>query len=57
MADHAESWREFYVMAGGAAAILTGLVFVALSLYAKAIMSHALYRDRAIQVCNRSQPN
>jgi signal transduction histidine kinase len=34
-------------MTGGAAAALTGLVVVALSLHAKAIMSHPLYRDRA----------
>src|SRR5438105_15708386 len=35
-------------MAGGAAAALTGLVVVALSLHAKAIMAHPLYRDRAL---------
>jgi hypothetical protein len=40
-------WHDFYVMAGGAAAALTGLVVVALSLHAKAIMAHPLYRDRA----------
>src|SRR5258707_14874443 len=34
-------------MVGGAAAALTGLVVVALSLHAKAIMAHPLYRDRA----------
>jgi len=34
-------------MTGGAAAALTGLVVVALSLHAKAIMAHPLYRDRA----------
>jgi len=44
--DGAE-WHDFYVMAGGAAAALTGLVVVALSLHAKAIMAHPLYRDRA----------
>ena len=43
----AAAWHDFYVMAGGAAAALTGLVVVALSLHAKAIMSHPLYRDRA----------
>ena len=41
------AWHDFYVMAGGAAAALTGLVVVALSLHAKAIMAHPLYRDRA----------
>jgi modulator of FtsH protease len=40
-------WHDFYVMAGGAAAALTGLVVVALSLHAKAIMAHPLFRDRA----------
>ena len=40
-------WHDFYIMAGGAAAALTGLVVVALSLHAKAIMAHPLYRDRA----------
>jgi hypothetical protein len=40
-------WHDFYVMAGGAAAALTGLVVVALSMHAKAIMSHPLFRDRA----------
>jgi len=40
-------WHDFYIMAGGAAAALTGLVVVALSLHAKAIMAHALFRDRA----------
>ena len=43
----AAAWHDFYVMAGGAAAALTGLVVVALSLHAKAIMAHPLYRDRA----------
>ena len=41
------AWHDFYVMTGGAAAALTGLVVVALSMHAKAIMAHALYRDRA----------
>jgi modulator of FtsH protease len=40
-------WHDFYVMAGGAAAALTGLVVVALSLHAKPIMAHPLFRDRA----------
>jgi modulator of FtsH protease len=34
-------------MTGGAAAALTGLNFVALSLQAKAIIGHPLFRDRA----------
>jgi len=40
-------WHDFYIMAGGAAAALTGLVVVALSLHAKVIMAHPLFRDRA----------
>src|SRR4030081_2667307 len=40
-------WHDFYVMAGGAAAALTRLVVVALSLCAEAIMAHPLFRDRA----------
>ena len=47
MTADAVARHGFYVMAGGAAAALTGLVVVALSLHAKAIMAHALFRDRA----------
>jgi hypothetical protein len=43
----AESWQNFYVMVGGAAAALTGLVLVAVSLHLTAILAHPLYRDRA----------
>jgi hypothetical protein len=43
----AESWQNFYVMVGGAAAALTGLVLVAVSLHLRAILAHPLYRDRA----------
>jgi modulator of FtsH protease len=41
-------WHDFYVMAGGAAAALTGLLFVAMSLHSKAIMAHPLYGGRAL---------
>jgi hypothetical protein len=41
------AWQNFHLMAGGAAAALTGLIFVALSLHTKAIMAHPLFRDRA----------
>jgi len=34
-------------MTGGAAAALTGLILVAVSLHLKAILGHPLYRDRA----------
>src|SRR5215470_5160229 len=41
-------WHDFYVMAGGAAAALTGLLFVAMSLHSGAIMRHRLYGGRAV---------
>ena len=41
-------WHDFYVMAGGAAAGLTGLLFVAMSLHSGAIMRHPLYGGRAV---------
>ena len=41
-------WHDFYVMAGGAAAALTGLLFVAMSLHSGAILRHPLYGDRAV---------
>ena len=40
-------WANFYVMAGGAAAALTGLILVAVSLHLRPILSHPLYRDRS----------
>ena len=43
-----ELWRDFFVMAGGAAAALTGLVFVALSLHVDVIARDATHRFRAI---------
>ena len=41
-------WHDFYVMAGGAAAALTGLLFVAMSLHSQSIMRHPLYGGRAV---------
>lgn len=41
-------WHDFYVMAGGAAAALTGLLFVAMSLHSGAILRHPLYGRRAV---------
>src|SRR5437667_247630 len=43
----ADSWQNFYVMVGGAAAALTGLILVAVSLHVRAILGHPLYRDRS----------
>jgi hypothetical protein len=46
MAEPAD-WQSFYVMAGGAAAALTGLIFVAVSLQTGPIMGNRIHRDRA----------
>lgn len=43
----ASGWQNFYLMVGGAAAALTGLIFVAVSLHTRSIMSSVLHRDRA----------
>jgi hypothetical protein len=43
----AHAWEAFYVMAGGAAAVLTGLVFVAVTLHSTPIIDNVLHRDRA----------
>jgi len=42
------AWQNFFVMTGGAAAALSGLLFVAMSLHAKAIMENRFFRTRAI---------
>lgn len=42
------SWRDYFVMVGGAAAALTGLVFVAMSLNLHEIVSDLTHRYRAI---------
>jgi hypothetical protein len=43
-----ELWHDFFVMVGGAAAALTGLVFVAMSLNLDMITRDATHRFRAI---------
>ena len=48
MAYNPAEWHDFYVMTGGAAAALAGLLFVAMSLHAKEIMANRFYGDRAI---------
>ena len=48
MAYDAQSWQNFYIMVGGAAAALTGLLFVAMSIHAKAIIAHPLLSNRAV---------
>jgi len=42
------AWQNFYLMAGSASAALTGLIFVGLSMQARAIIAHPLFRDRAL---------
>jgi hypothetical protein len=41
-------WHNFFIMVGGGAAVLTGLVFVALSLNVAVIAQDATHRYRAI---------
>src|SRR5881392_1977681 len=48
MAFDVERWHDFYVMTGGAAAALTGLLFVAMSLHAREIMANRFYSNRAV---------
>ena len=43
-----DEWRDFFLMVGGAAAALTGLVFVALSLNLDVVVRDATHRYRAI---------
>jgi len=48
MAYNSGAWQNFYVMTGGAAAALTGLLFVAMSIHSKAIMTHPVFGSRAV---------
>jgi len=43
-----ELWHDFFIMVGGGAAALTGLVFVAMSLNLETITKDATHRHRAI---------
>jgi hypothetical protein len=43
-----DEWHDFFITVGGAAAVLTGLVFVALSLNLAVVMRDATHRYRAI---------
>lgn len=42
------AWQNFFVVVGGAAAALTGLLFVAMSLHSKAISASPLHGSRAV---------
>ena len=44
------AWQNFYIMIGTANAAITGLLFVALSMHLKQILSHPVYKPRAIVV-------
>ena len=43
-----DQWHDFFIMVGGGAAVLTGLVFVAMSLNVSVITQDATHRYRAI---------
>lgn len=43
-----EQWHDFFIMVGGAAAALTGLVFVAMSLNLEIIVKDLTHKHRAI---------
>jgi hypothetical protein len=43
-----DQWHDFFVMVGGGAVVLTGLVFVALSLNVNVVTQDATHRYRAI---------
>jgi hypothetical protein len=43
-----DQWHDFFVMVGGSAAVLLGLVFVALSLNVSVVTQDATHRYRAI---------
>jgi modulator of FtsH protease len=43
-----DEWRDFFLEVGGAAAVLTGLVFVAMSINLDDVTHDATHRNRAI---------
>ncbi len=45
----AEAWADLYLVAGASAAVLIGLLFVALSINREAIAAHAHFRGQARQ--------
>jgi hypothetical protein len=44
--SEAAAWEAFYVMTGGAAAVLTGLLFVAVTLHPRSVLDNVVHRDR-----------
>ena len=47
--NDAEAWTDFYVTAGASAAVLIGLLFVALSINREAITRHPHLGGQALQ--------
>lgn len=47
VAYEASAWHELYLMVGGAAAVLMGLIFVAVSLHLRPILEDRWLRGRA----------
>ena len=45
----AEAWADFYLVGGASAAVLIGLLFVALSINREAVAAHAHFRGQARQ--------
>jgi hypothetical protein len=45
-----ERWSDFYVMVGGGAAALAGLIFVAMSINLELIIRNTTHRNRAINM-------
>ncbi len=45
-----EQWSNFFVMAGGGAAALAGLIFVAMSINPKIIIDNQTHKNRAINM-------
>jgi modulator of FtsH protease len=48
MAFDTAQWQNFFIMTGGAAAALTGLLFVAMSLHARSIIENRFFSGRAV---------
>ena len=42
-----EAWHDFYLMVGGAGAVLTGLIFVAVSMHLRIVLRDRWHRGRA----------
>lgn len=45
-----DQWNDFFVMVGGGAAALAGLIFVAMSINPEGIVRNATHRNRAINM-------